>query len=87
MDIKRAGARMLLGLGLLLAAPGLAACGGDPDTGQVGDGSVGSDTGGGGPTLEATGMAEDTGDRAGHGSGEGAAGSGEGEPSSGESTG
>lgn len=85
MDVKQAVSRALLGLGLLLVAPGLTACDGDPGTGnqEAGDGGtsidgpassadpssgVGSDDGGGSPILEATGRAEDTGDRAGHGS-------------------
>ena len=83
MDVKRAVSRALLGAGLLLVAPGLAACDGDPATGnqEGGDNSsvqgpatsgnagsgVGLDEGGGSPIVEATGMAEDTGDRAGHG--------------------
>ena len=75
MDVRQAASRALLGIGLLLVAPGLAACGGDDSiddpatSGNVGSG-VGADVGGGSPTLEATGMAEDTGDRAGHGAGE-----------------
>lgn len=84
MNVGQVTSRALLGLGLLLVAPGVAACDGDPGTGNqdAGDTSesidgpvtsgdsgsgVGTDEGGGGPILEATGMAEDTGDRARHG--------------------
>ncbi len=83
MDVTQAVSRALLGVGLLLLAPGLAACDGDPATGnqEAGDnnssvqdratsgggGGVGQDVGGGSPIMEATGRAEDTGDRAGHG--------------------
>ena len=78
MNVRQALSRALLGLGLLLAAPGLAACGADPGTEDQRT-TVGSDVGGGGPTLEATGRAEDTGDRAGHGLPEGEHGLPEGE--------
>ena len=88
MDVTQAVSRALLGAGLLLVAPGLAACDGDPATGnqEAGDNNssvqgpatsgdagsgVGQDDGGGSPILEATGKAEDTGDRAGHGGEEG----------------
>ena len=92
MDVTQAVSRTLLGAGLLLVAPGLAACDGDPATGnqEAGDNNssvqgpasgeagsgVGLDEGGGSPIVEATGMAEDTGDRAGHGAVEGSEGEG-----------
>ncbi len=69
MDVKQAVSRALLGAGLLLAAPALAACGGEQPPDNSGSG-VGRDVGGGSPIMEATGRAEDTGDRAGHGAGE-----------------
>lgn len=88
MDVTQAVSRALLGAGLLLVAPGMAACDGDPATGnqEAGDNSssvqgqttsgdgvsgVGNDDGGGSPVMEATGKAEDTGDRARHGAEEG----------------
>ena len=105
MDVTQAVSRALLGAGLLLVAPGLAACDGDPATGnqEAGDNNssvqgpatsgdagsgVGRDDGGGSPIMEATGRAEDTGDRAGHGSEEGSEeGSGEESGQSSEGTG
>ena len=106
MDVKQAASRALLAAGLLLVAPGLAGCDGDPATGnqEAGDNNssvqgpasgeagsgVGQDEGGGSPIMEATGRAEDTGDRAHHGAeeaSEGEGGTGEESQESGGGTG